>query len=111
MTEPVITLDTAENAMVLALHAALGQAPDVTKAYAASEARKLAETLALITRQRETGEIDEVEAATALKLQAGASVAVLCTVKGMDRITAELAVNAAVDVIKSLIVKAAGSFF
>jgi hypothetical protein len=78
------------------------------RAYAESEFKKLAETLALIERLRASGEISEAEAALQLQIQRNATRTVLLTLKGLGLLTVEDAINAALGVVRKTVNTAVG---
>lgn len=80
----------------------------VIKEYAAAEARKTAETLALIERLRLTGEISTKEAKLLLDMQRNSAKAVLLTVEGLGLLAAESAINAAVGAVRMTVNRAVG---
>jgi hypothetical protein len=80
----------------------------VIKEYAAAEAKKTAETLALIERLRLTGEISPKEAKLLLGMQQNSAKAVLMTVEGLGLLAAESAINAAIGAVRTTVNKAVG---
>lgn len=84
-----------------------GKWPKV-KAYAESEFKKLAETLAMIEKLRLTGQINEEEAALQLQIQKNATRSVLLTLKGLGLLAVEQAINAALSVVKKAVNTAVG---
>jgi|SRR5664279_5078098 len=83
------------------------QWPDV-KSYAESEFQKLAHAIVFIGEERVAGQIDETEGALLLDMQKNASRAVFLTIKGIGLLTAEAAVNAALDVVRTAVNTALG---
>lgn len=80
----------------------------VIKEYAAAEARKTAETLALIERLRLAGEISTKEARLLLEMQRNSAKAVLMSVEGLGLLAAESAINAAIGAVRTAVNKAVG---
>ena len=85
-----------------AIHAALLQAlgPSDAAIFARAEAEDIAETLARVTALRDSGTLDETDAAALVRMQASRSRAVLLAVQGMSEIDAQNAINAALDAVK-----------
>ena len=73
------------------------------KAYAESEFKKLAETLAMIEKLRLSGQITEEEAGLQLQIQKNATRSVLLTLKGLGLLMVEEALNAALNVVKKAV--------
>jgi len=78
------------------------------KEYAAAEAKKTAETLAMIERLRNAGQISPMEARLLLDMQRNSAKAVLLTVQGLGLLAAEGAINAAVNAVRGPVNKALG---
>ena len=76
--------------------------PDV-KDYAEAESKKLAENFVLIEKLKLTGKITEEQAKLHHEIQRNASRTVLLTVEGLGLIAVEVAVNAAMDVLKETV--------
>lgn len=81
--------------------------PDV-KEYAKSEAKKTAETLALIERLVLTNEINAKQAKALLSMQRNSAQSVLLTIEGLGLLTAESAINAALGAVRDTVNKALG---
>lgn len=105
-----MALDVAglAKAMLGAARAKLKKQWPVIKEYAAAEARKTAETVALIERLRLTGEISPKEARLLLEMQKNSAKAVLMTVEGLGLLAAESAINAAIGAVRTTVNKAVG---
>jgi hypothetical protein len=84
-----------------------GKAPGI-KAYAESEAKKLAQTLLMIGKLRLSGKIDKEEAELHLEIQRNATRSVLLTIEGLGLLAVEQAINAALDSVKTTVNKALG---
>jgi hypothetical protein len=80
----------------------------VIKEYAAAEARKTAETMALIERLRLASEISTKEARLLLEMQKNSAKAVLLSVEGLGLLAAESAINAAIGAVRTTVNKAVG---
>ncbi len=76
--------------------------PDI-KSYAESEAKKLAETLVMIEKLIKKNKITQEEAKLHLEIQRNATRTVLLTVEGLEKIAVELAIQAALDVVKKAV--------
>ena len=76
--------------------------------YAESEFKKIAESIALIQRQCAAGKMTEEQARLHLELQRIASRNVLLTLEGLGLLTAEAAINAALQVVKVAVNTAIG---
>lgn len=95
-------------AMVTAARGKLRKQWPVIKEYATAEAKKTAETLAMIEKLRLTGDISPKEARLLLGMQRNSAKAVLLTVEGLGLLTAEAAINAAVGTVRTTVNKAVG---
>lgn len=71
--------------------------------FATGELRKMAELAVSVEAQLIAGEIDQAQAALLFDMQKQASKAVLLTVQGLGLVNAELALNAALGVIKGVV--------
>ena len=89
---------------------ALGEALGDSSArrYAEGEARAITARLAAVTEMLQAGELSVAEARALIGMQGQATQALLLTVKGMDLITAQNAVNAAIAAGLAALGKAAG---
>ena len=83
------------------------KAPDIQR-YAASEAKKLAQSLAKIEKLVLAGKIDEDEARLQFDIQRNATQTVLLTIQGLGTLAVEEAINAALDAVKISVNKALG---
>ncbi|ALQ50441.1 hypothetical protein [Nitrosomonas ureae] len=81
--------------------------PDV-KDYGEAEAKKLAQTLVMIEALRISGKINEEQAALHLEIQKNATRTVFLTLEGLGILTAEAAINAALNVVKDTVNTAIG---
>jgi hypothetical protein len=81
--------------------------PDI-KEYATQEAKKFAQSLAMIEALKVAGKITEQEAQLHLDIQKNASRMVLLTVKGLGAVAVESALNAALGVVKQAVNTAVG---
>lgn len=79
--------------------------------YAETEAKKMADTLANITKLRVEGRINDMQAEALLDMQKHAMQAVLMAVEGIGLIAAQKASNAALDAVKDIVNKAIGFGF
>jgi hypothetical protein len=95
-------------AMLAAARGKLKKQWPIVREYAAAEARKTAETLAMIERLRLAGDISPKEARLLLDMQRSAATAVLLTIEGMGLLAAESAINAAVGAVRTAVNKAVG---
>lgn len=84
-----------------------GGASDI-ETYAKSEFTKIAQAMVMIGSQFATKEINDEQARLLLKMQENASRSVFLTVQGMTLLTAEQAINAALDVVKGAVNTALG---
>lgn len=93
------------------IHEALAERLGKTAAarYIREEAAAVAVRLATIEREREAGGLTEEEAAALLKMQTDSSAATLAAVEGVGRIEAQNAINAALEAVRAVVVKAAGA--
>lgn len=78
------------------------KAPGI-RAYADSEAKKLAQTLVMIERLKLSGQIGAREAKLQLDIQRNATRAVFLTLEGLGILAVEQAINAALDVVKAAV--------
>lgn len=76
--------------------------------YAKSEFATIAQTVVSIGSQYATKSIDQDQARLLLKIQENASRSVLLTLQGMTVLTAENAINAALDCVKNAVNTALG---
>ena len=104
---PLDVQDIAQQMIAAAAGQFKKQWPDV-KSYAESEFQKLAHTIVFIGEQRVAGKIDETESTLLLDMQKNASRAVFLTIKGIGLLTAEAAINAAFDVVRTAVNSALG---
>jgi hypothetical protein len=81
--------------------------PEVTE-FAKAEAKKTAETLAMIERLAITGEINARQAKALLQMQKNSAMAVLLTVEGLGLLTVESAINAALGAVRDTVNTAVG---
>ena len=105
-----MAIDVAELAHVMigAARGKLKKQWPVIRAYAESEARKTAETIAMIERLRLAGDISPTEARLLLEMQRNSAKAVLMTVEGLGLLAAEAAINAAIGAVRTTVNKAVG---
>jgi hypothetical protein len=94
--------------MVNAAAGAAGQNWAQVKNQVESELRQLAEIAVDIAARKTEGKIDQHEAETLVKMQANALTGVLAGLAGQARLTAELAVNAAIGAAKDALRGATG---
>lgn len=94
--------------MLEAMKTSFGKQWPKVKDFAEGETRKLAQTLAEITRLRLAGKISESECAVLLEMQKNTARAVLLAVKGMGLLMVEQAINAAITAVNGVINKAIG---
>ena len=99
--------ELAANMLGAALPILQGGASDI-ETYAKSEFIKIAQAMVMIGSQYATEEINDEQARLLLRMQENASRAVLLTVRGMTLLTAEQAINAALDCVKSAVNTALG---
>lgn len=81
--------------------------PEV-KEFARAEAKKTAETLAMIERLALAGEINVKQAKALLSMQKNSALAVLLTVQGLGLLAVESAINAALGAVKDTVNTALG---
>lgn len=81
--------------------------PDI-KEYGEAEAKKLAETLAMIEALKSSGKINEEQARLHLEIQKNSARTVLLTLEGLGILAAEAAINAALNVVKNTVNTATG---
>lgn len=105
-----MALDVAELArsMLQASRGKLKKHWPVIKEYAAAEAKKTAETLAMIEQLRIAGQISPTEARLLMEMQRNSAKAVLLTIEGLGLLAAEGAINAAVNSVRAPVNKALG---
>ena len=105
-----MALDVAAlaQAMIGAARGKLKKHWPTIKEYAEAEARKTAETLAMIERLRLTGDISPKEAKLLLEMQRNSAKSVLLTVQGLGLLAAEAAINAAVGAVRTTVNSAVG---
>jgi hypothetical protein len=94
--------------MLAAVKGVFGKQWPEAKDYAQSELRKLQETLELIGRLTVTGKMTPEEAALQLQIQKNSARTVLLTLEGIGVLTAEEAMNAALEIPKSAVNTALG---
>ncbi|HEU4603169.1 MAG TPA: hypothetical protein VFS24_14440 [Steroidobacteraceae bacterium] len=94
--------------MITAARGQLKKKWPLVREYAESEARKTAETIAMIEKLHASDKISEEEAQLLLQMQRNSANAVLLTVKGMGLLAAEQAINAAVDAVRTVVNEAVG---
>lgn len=105
-----MAVDVAELAKLM-LGAARGKLKKhwpVIREYAEAEARKTAETIAMIEKLRLASQISPAEARLLLEMQRNSAKAVLLTVEGLGLLAAEAAINAAIGAVRSTVNKAVG---
>ena len=83
------------------------QWPDI-KDYAETETKKIAESIAAIERMKLAGKITEEKARLQIDIQKNATRTVLLTVEGIGIVSAEQAINAALNVVRDTVNKAIG---
>ena len=103
-----LDVDALAATMLTAARGKLRKQWPVIAEYAAAEARKTAETLALIERLRSAGAISPAEARLLLDMQRNAAKAVLTTVEGLGLLAAESAINVAVNAVRRTVNRAVG---
>jgi hypothetical protein len=91
-----------------AVKPALGKAWSDVEPFAATEATKLAHTLANIAALKANNQINEDQASALLDMQKQAMQSVLLAVEGIGLIAAQNAINAALGAIKDVVNKALG---
>lgn len=94
--------------MFTAAFAVLKQKAPEIEAYARSEFRKIAETLATIESEKLAGRISDEQALLLFEMQKSATRSVLLTSSGLSLLAAEAAINAALDVVKVAVNAAIG---
>jgi len=97
----------AEQMVAAALPILVQHSSDV-QSFAKTEFAKIAQTLAGIEEQTADGQINQAQAAILLDMQKGASRNVLLALKGLDMLTVEEAINAALGVVKTVVDTALG---
>ncbi len=83
------------------------QWPEI-KDYAEMEMKKIAESIAAIERMKLAGKISEEKARLQLDIQKNATRSVLLAVEGIGIVSAEQAINAALNVVRDTVNKAVG---
>lgn len=78
------------------------------KEYAETEAKKLAQSFAMIEVLSISGKINAEQAALHLEIQKNATRTVFLTLEGLGMLAAEAAINAALNVVKESVNKALG---
>lgn len=78
------------------------------KDYARAEFKKIAESIAMITRLHAAGKISQKKARLHIEIQKNAARMVLLTVEGMGIIMVERAINAALGAVKDTVNTAVG---
>ncbi|MHC5056085.1 MAG: hypothetical protein ACYTKD_15375 [Planctomycetota bacterium] len=78
------------------------------KKYAATEFKKLGESLLMLERMKLAGELHEDEARLYLDIQKNALRAVILAVEGIGLVAAENAINAALGAVRNAVNKALG---
>lgn len=81
--------------------------PDI-KDYARAEFKKVAESIATVTRLRVAGKITDEKAQLHLEIQKNAARMVMLTVEGLSLIMVERAINAAMDAVRDTVNTAVG---
>lgn len=81
--------------------------PDVRE-YAKSEAKKTAETLAMIERLTLSGEINAQQGKALLQMQRNSTLSVLLTIEGLGLLAVESAINAALAAVRDTVNTAVG---
>ena len=81
--------------------------PDA-KRYAEAEFKKIGDSLAFIAEEVARGHMSKEQARLHIKLQQNASQQVLMMIQGLSILTAEAAINAAIDVIRGTVNTALG---
>lgn len=81
--------------------------PDI-KEYGETEAKKLAQSLVMIESLKNSGKINEEQAALHLEIQKNATRTVLLTLEGLGILAVEAAINAALNVVKDAVNTAVG---
>lgn len=76
--------------------------------YAEAEFKKLGETVVMIYKAKEAGEIDEEAARILLDMQKNAMRSVMVTVEGLGILAVEQAINAALGVVRGTVNTALG---
>lgn len=105
-----MAVDVAEltKLMIGAARGKLKKQWPVIRQYTEAEARKTAETIAMIEKLRLAGQISPNEARLLLDMQRNSAKAVLLTVEGLGLLAAEAAINAAIGAVRSTVNKAVG---
>jgi hypothetical protein len=95
-------------AIVAAMKGSFGQQWPKVKDFAEGEGKKLATSLAQITKLKLTGQITEGESSVLFEMQKNATRAVLLAIEGMGIIAVEQAINAAIDALRGTVNTAIG---
>lgn len=105
-----MSLDIGElaSSMIEAFKGELSDKWPEVKEYAETEAKKLAENLAMIERMKLSGEINEEQARLHHDIQKNATRAVLLAIEGLGLLAVEQAINAAMDVLRETVNGALG---
>ena len=94
--------------MAIAAKEVMGREWPKAKDYAESELKKLADTLQLIERLTLEGKMTPEEAVLQLQIQKNSARTVLLTLKGIGMLTAEGAINAALEIPRQAVNTALG---
>ena len=105
---PAIDVQNLTAQMVNAAKGVLGANWQVTKTYAEAEFNKLALTLDFIRQEVLAGRMTPAKAQIHLEMQKNAATTVLLTIKGLNVLAVENAINAALGVVKNTVNTAVG---
>lgn len=105
-----MSLDTSQltQEMLAAFQGVLAKKWPEIKEYAETEAKKLAQSLAMIELLSVSGKINAAQASLHLEIQKNATRMVFLTLEGLGMLAAEAAINAALNVVKESVNKALG---
>jgi hypothetical protein len=103
-----LDVDAISQAMATAFFGSLRKSVPGIKTYAQEEAKKFAQSLAMIEALKVAGKIDKDEAALHLEIQKNATRTVFLTVKGLGILAVEEAINAALNAVKGAVNTALG---
>jgi hypothetical protein len=103
-----LNVSSLAKAMVEAAKGKLKEQWPEVKEFARAEAKKTAETLAMIERLTLAGQINLRQAKALLSMQKNSALAVLLTVEGLGLLTVESAINAALASVRDTVNTALG---
>jgi len=103
-----IKVDQLVTSMLQAAQGVLAHKWPDARDYAEAEFRRIGEAIAFIEGQRALNAISEDRARMHLEMQKNTASSVLLTLEGLSALAVEIAINAALDVVKSTVNTAVG---